>query len=99
MTEMEKLAEMLKKNYVPFAVAVNGLTKTPQILYPNDRNPIFSIVCHQYSEGGKEGLLELMDCRDDNIDEEGYLTAEQVSDRISEDRAKALGRIFHKFAE
>ena len=98
MTEMEKLAEMLKKNYVPFAVVVNGYTKTPQILYPNDRNPIFSIVCHQYSEGGKEGLLELMDCRD-TLDEEGYLTAEQVSDRISEDRAKALGRIFHKSAE
>lgn len=98
MTEMEKLAEMLKKNYVPFAVTVNSLTKTPQILYPNDRNPIFSIVCHQYSEGGKEGLLEIMDCRD-TLKEEGYLTAEQVSNRISEDRAKALGRIFHKFAE
>lgn len=98
MTEMEKLAEMLKKNYVPFAVVVNRFTKTPQILYPNLRNPIFSIVCHQYSEGGKEGLLELMDCRD-KLNEEGYLTAEQVSDRISEDRAKALGRIFHKSAE
>ena len=95
MTQMEKLAEMLKKNYVPYAVTVNGLTKTPQILYPHDRNPIFSIICHEYSYGGKEGLLEIMDCRDDNLEEEGFLTAQEVFDRIHADRAKALGRIFN----
>lgn len=93
MTQMKILTEMLKKNYVPFAVTVNTLTKTPQILFPNDRNPIFSIVCHKFSDGGKHGLLEVMDYR--KQDTEGGLTAQEVFNRIHAERARLLGRVAH----
>ena len=38
----------------------------------------FDVVCHKYSYGGKDGLLEMWDRKGDNDDVIGYLTAKDV---------------------
>ena len=83
--EMTKLIEILKKNNIPFEVTSCG--GAPQVWYPNRKHVVCDAVCHKYSFGGKDGLLEIMGLVDEEEvgDEvEGYLTAEEVANRIFE---------------
>lgn len=80
--EMEKLIELLDEANVPYET--NCLFGTTQIIYPNDKHRICDAVCHPYSYGGDRGLLEIMGLVGDEVgdDVEGYLTAEEVANRI-----------------
>ena len=90
-TEMTKLIEILKKSNIPFEVT--SCRGAPQLWYPNRKPVACDAVCHKSSFGGKDGLLEVMGLVDEEgvgDDVEGYLTAEEVADRIFEHRHKVL---------
>lgn len=80
MIEMIKLITLLDANKVPYEINTQLLTGTLQVCYPNKQNVICDAVCHKYSYGYKQGLLEIMGLVDDDIEDsvQGYLTGEQV---------------------
>ena len=93
MNEMEKLIKVLEILDIPHKVTNQQWAgETPQIWYPNTENPKMDVICHEYSYGGKNGLLEIMGLLTDEEAEYdsvvGYLTAENVLARILKDRAE-----------
>ena len=86
MTEINKLIKLLDSESIPYEIEDNALTSTPQIFYPCTEDPICDVICHQYSYGGPEGLLEIMGLVEGDADDvEGWLTAKTVFARISKD--------------
>lgn len=91
MNEMEKLIECLKTLKIPHEVTPHFLFKDSlQVWYPNKKESVMDAICHDYSYGGKEGLLEIMGLLTDEEayfdDVVGYLTAENVLSRIIKHR-------------
>ncbi len=92
MTEMRKLEIMLNTFNVPFEIT-RHYSGTKQIWYPNCENPICDVICFGEtnlggSYGHEKGLLEIMGLvneeeTDDSV--EGYLTAEEVFERMWDD--------------
>ena len=77
MTEMEKLINKLAKADIPYELTVQPVTNSIQVWYPTQENPVCDVICHEYSYGGKDGLLEIMGLVDETKTEdsvEGYLT-------------------------
>lgn len=91
--EIEKLFDLLDKANVPYEV--NYIFDTKQMCYPDKAHRICDAVCHQYSYGGSAGLLEIMGLTygDDCDDVEGWLTAEEVANRIIEHFNKNKGTV------
>lgn len=87
MTEMQKLINLLAKADIPYELTVQPFTNTIQVWYPTQANPVTDVICHEYSYGGKEGLLEIMglvnekNTGGDSV--EGHLTADEVFGRIA----------------
>lgn len=84
-TEIEKLAEMLKKAEIPFLFRQVKIFNGYQICYPARTNTVCSVILHEGSYGHKQGLLEikgLVDTKKINDEVEGYLTADEVFIRI-----------------
>ncbi len=85
--ELVKLASLLTNANIPFEF--NSIfSKDDQICYPNKDKKICDAVCHEFSYGYEEGLLEIMGLVDEEITEdtvEGWLTAEEVFERIKAD--------------
>jgi hypothetical protein len=78
MTQMDRLEQMLIDNNIPHEVAID-FTGSKQLWYPNKKDVVSDAICHQYSYGCEEGLLEIMGLADSNFDDvEGWLTAEEV---------------------
>lgn len=92
MTQMEKLENMLNISNIPFEITKHW-SHTKQIWYPSRENPICDVICFGRaglggSYGHEKGLLEIMGLVDeektgDSV--EGWLTAEEVFDRIWDD--------------
>ena len=93
MTQMEKLENMLNLSNIPFEITEHW-SNTEQIWYPSRENCICDLVCFGDtilggSYGHEKGLLEIMglvdeeEVGDDSV--EGWLTAEEVFDRIWDD--------------
>ena len=92
MTQMEKLENMLNISNIPFEITEHW-SHTEQIWYPSRKNPICDVICFGGTDlggsyGHEEGLLEIMglvseEKTDDLV--EGWLTAEEVFDRIWDD--------------
>ena len=86
-TEMNKLIEMLNDANIPFELTtdVEG-NENNQVWYPSQKNRVCDVICHQYSYGGRDGLLEIMGLLTEEEAEYdsvvGYLTAEDVFNRI-----------------
>ena len=88
MTEMTKLINMLTEANIPFELTTDAVgTPNNQVWYPTHANPVCDVICHKYSYGGKDGLLEIMGLVDekksggDSV--EGYLTADEIFGRIA----------------
>jgi hypothetical protein len=81
--EMLKLAEMLTAAEIPHVTFPrrDGL----QLLYPGRGDWICSVICFDGSYGYEEGLLEIMGLTHCGQSVEGYLTAENVFERIAAD--------------
>lgn len=77
--EIVKLSKMLDKEGIPHEdmQIFDGL----QVNYPNKENCICDAICHSFSCGHEQGLLEIMGLTEDD-DVEGYLTAKEVFKRI-----------------
>lgn len=85
MNEMYKLVTLLTEAHIPFE-ARPCWDSTIQVCYPNaSEDMVCDAVCHNFSYGHEEGLLEIMGLVNEDVydDVEGYLTAEEVFNRIS----------------
>lgn len=80
MTEMEKLIKLLESANIPFET--DTVFGTAQVCYPNCENVVCDAICHQYSYGFEKGLLEIMGLTHNGDNVEGFLTAQQVFNRI-----------------
>lgn len=85
--EMGKLEWLLQEAKIPYRI--DYVIGMPSVrYYGHGENLICDAICHSGSYGHEEGLLEIMGLtrNDDSI--EGWLTSEEVFDRISEDWSK-----------
>lgn len=87
MTHFEALMIMLTREGIPFKVAVQPYYGTPQILILDaDGEVVGDVICHSYSYGGADGLLELMGCGTERLEEGvlGWLTASRACFLVKE---------------
>ena len=79
-----RLANLCEKEHIPFVVrqAFDGL----QLVCPSLEKWELDVICHRGSYGHEHGLLEVMGaiCNAYDDDVEGYLTVEEVFERIKE---------------
>lgn len=85
--EMVTLIDMLASANIPFELTTDVCgNKNNQIFYPSYKDRICDIICHEFSYGGRDGLLEIMGLLDEEEQEYddvvGWLTAENVFARI-----------------
>ena len=85
--EMTTLIDRLTSANIPFELTTDCCgNKNGQLWYPSCENNVCDVICHEYSYGGKEGLLEIMGLLDEEESEYddvlGWLTAENVFARI-----------------
>ena len=85
LTQLDKLEKYLKENGIKYERI--DTRNTHQINVPNSRDKEWDAICHYGSFGYKEGLLEIYgSIVPENVGNtvEGYLTAEDVVNRIGE---------------
>lgn len=86
MTEMNKLMWLLDNALIPYELVYQDWTDSIQVWYPSKENAICDVICHRFSYGGDEGLLEIMGLLTDEEAEYdsvvGWLTAKNVFTRI-----------------
>ena len=83
--EMTTLIDRLVSANIPFELTTDIMgNKNNQIFYPSYENRVCDVICHKYSYGGSEGLLEIMGLVDEDWGDDvmGYLTSENVFARI-----------------
>ena len=80
MKEILRLKEMLESENIPFVFFEREEVKGYQIFKTRMGKIIFSVVQHKYSYGNDVNLLEMWDMSKDDV--EGYLSAEDVFERI-----------------
>jgi hypothetical protein len=86
MNELLKLVKLLAKADIPFEITPFTLGEyivSYQVCYPSKKDCVCDAICHKYSYGYEQGLLEIMGLHNNPLDDvEGWLTAEQVFERI-----------------
>lgn len=88
-TEMTKLATLLAKEDIPFEIVVWAIGEEPclMIASPDADHRVVDAVCHQYSYGGKEGLIEVLGSANPNLpnsDIKGWMTANEAFQYFTE---------------
>lgn len=85
-TEMEKLITMVDN--ANYENCVEEIFDTPQLILKKNGARVGDVICHKYSFGGDNGLLEILGCgikdSDGEDDAKGYLTAEECFEIIRE---------------
>lgn len=81
--EMTKLICLLAKADIPFELIAWECNEKPtlQIAHPNKAHSVVDAVSHEYSYGGKQGLIEVLGSVNPNCPNEdvrGWLTAEEA---------------------
>lgn len=105
MTEMEKLSHLLGKSGIPYELGMHDMTHTPQIFYPNKAECEVDAICHRYSYGYEQGLLEVMAPTEFTNDHEwgdtvrGNLTANEAFAIFEEYHEKYTGDALRKALE
>lgn len=85
--EMGKLEWLLQEAKIPYRI--DYVIGMPSVrYYGHGENLICDAICHSGSYGHEEGLLEIMGLTRNGDSVEGWLTSEEVFDRISEDWSK-----------
>lgn len=83
-TEMSKLEQLLQEAEIPYRIEY--IWGTPSVrYYGHGEELICDAICHSGGYGHEEGLLEIMGLTRNGDSVEGWLTSEEVFDRISED--------------
>ena len=84
-TEIYKLAYMLACTLIPYTMT--ELSGGYHIEYPNHSHCVCSVICHNYSYGHNDGLLEIMGLLTEEESQHdtvvGWLDADEVFSRIS----------------
>lgn len=62
--------------------------KNNQLWYPSSNHSRFDVISHEFSYGGKEGLLEIYD----GEEADGHMLAEEVFDFIYHDYIESNAR-------
>ena len=94
-SEMIKLKNKLEDVNIPFVAEYDDFYRL-HIMYPNNWNNSCrcSVICHEYSYGFEEGLLEIMGLlteeEKESDDVVGWLTADNVFERIQKDYKEFL---------
>lgn len=87
MTQMELVIAALKTIGIPFEVTEQDFFHTKQVWYPSKANAVCDVICHEFSMGGNEGLLEIMGLLTEEEAERdsvvGWLDAVNVVTRIA----------------
>ena len=82
-TEIDRLIDLLEIEGIPCEVTDDACGNSMnQVWYPSREESICDAISHEYSYGGREGLIEIMGLTENNDDVEGWLYAEQVYYRI-----------------
>ena len=83
MNEMHRLVKMLVQEEIPFEIYAFHVaeydgydSETWQIVSPSKVNQRVDAICHQFSYGGKDGLIEIMS--DVQPDVVGWLEADEA---------------------
>lgn len=85
--EMGKLEWLLQEAKIPYRI--DYVIGMPSVrYYGHGENLICDAICHSGSYGHEEGPLEIMGLTRNDDSVEGWLTSEEVFDRISEDWSK-----------
>lgn len=84
--EMITLIDKLDAANIPYAVEMDAFGAI-HVMYPDnwEEGCKCSVICHRFSYGGSEGLLEIMGLTDSEDNVEGWLTANDVFARIYTD--------------
>lgn len=83
-TKMGKLEQLLQDAKIPYRI--DYVAGMPSVRYYGHNDELIcDAICHSYSYGYAEGLLEIMGLTSNEDSVEGWLTSEEVFDRISED--------------
>lgn len=86
LNEIMELAEYLEKYQSDYFYEIRHLHDGYQIkVYDPKGHYVWDAVCHYYSYGHEEGLLEIMGDivnHDDDWEVEGYLTAKDIIERL-----------------
>lgn len=83
MTEMQKLVTLLDEEHIPYEIS--EIYGTAQVFYPSIKSHVCDAICHSGSYGYADGLLEIMGLtKTDEDDVEGWLTAEEVFNRMKQ---------------
>lgn len=81
MKEIFRLKEMLEKENIPFEFIEREELEGYQIIYDYNEKFVCSVIQHKYSYGNNDNLLEMLGLTIHD-DVEGYLSAEDVFERI-----------------
>ena len=99
MTEMEKLINYLYERNIRFKTSsewpVTPGVPSQVIVYDDNDVQLFDAVCHKFSYGSNEGLLETMGLCEDENDVKGWQTADNV---IEDFETAVHTRFFPKMA-
>lgn len=84
--EMVTLIDKLDAANIPYVAEIDLFGAT-HVMYPEswEGDCRCSVICHEGSYGGRDGLLEIMGLTDNEDDVEGWLTANDVFARIYTD--------------
>ena len=80
--EMKLLVGLLTNNDIPFELRTDNLFGCSQVFYPSRNDCICDVICNAMSYGNEVGLLEIMGLTKNGDDVEGYLTGQEVFERI-----------------
>ena len=87
-TEIEKLEDLIREKHPDWRISVEPCYEGQKLLLVLHDRYVCDAVCHYYSYGGKEGLLEFMG--DDGSDPVGWLSAEEAL-LLFEEELKRMG--------
>jgi len=75
-SEIEKLEDLIRERHPEWNITVEPCYEGQKLLLVLHNKYVCDVVCHYYSYGGREGLLEFMG--DDDSDPVGWLSAEEA---------------------
>lgn len=91
-SEIEKLEDMIRKQHPEWNITVEPFFEGQKLTLCRHDKFICDVVCHHYSYGGKEGLLEWWDCKK-GTDPVGWLSAEEALELFEASLKKKAGQI------
>ena len=91
-TEIEKLEDLIRERHPEWNITVEPCYEGQKLMLVLHDKCVCDVVCHYYSYGGKEGLLEWWDLKK-GTDPVGWLSAEEALELFEASLEKKAGQI------